>query len=331
MPGQLKGITGNERGIALLLTLFVTLFLAVIVIEGFTTAFVDLSISGNFRDGLKASYIARAGIDAARGILQEDNRRRKTKKYDSLDEPWALLKGNIFPFPVGDGGVRVEIYDEGGKINLNSLVQCQQPKKCRKNEHYYVNIVKNFFTENDIDPNLIDALIDWMDADDQLQPYGAEKEHYLSLTPPYEPRNDRILTLRELLLVDGIDRETYDKMLPYVTVYGGITIGQAGNPEGRININTASVEVLRALSEDMTEELSQKVIDYREKNPFQKTESLKTPTGLSYPLDFGNDITVKSTYFTIISTGAVNDVTRVEKVVVKRDGLNVKIAYWWPE
>ncbi len=55
--------------------------------------------------------------------------------------------------------------------------------------------------------SIADALLDWLDADDQAREFGAESEYYQQLDKPYKPRNGIPETLDELLYVKGITRE----------------------------------------------------------------------------------------------------------------------------
>lgn len=54
---------------------------------------------------------------------------------------------------------------------------------------------------------IADAILDWIDADDNVRANGAEVETYESKNPPYGAKNGPIDTLEELLLVDGITPE----------------------------------------------------------------------------------------------------------------------------
>jgi DNA uptake protein ComE-like DNA-binding protein len=49
-----------------------------------------------------------------------------------------------------------------------------------------------------------DAILDWMDEDDEPREFGAESEYYSSLTPPYSPKNGPLETVEELLLVRDV-------------------------------------------------------------------------------------------------------------------------------
>jgi DNA uptake protein ComE-like DNA-binding protein len=53
-------------------------------------------------------------------------------------------------------------------------------------------------------PQIIDAILDWLDPDDIARPNGAEREYYAGLSPPYAPKNGPFETVEELLLVKGI-------------------------------------------------------------------------------------------------------------------------------
>ncbi len=49
-----------------------------------------------------------------------------------------------------------------------------------------------------------DAILDWLDEDDDPRPYGAEVDYYSTLPTPYEPANGPITSVEELLLVKGV-------------------------------------------------------------------------------------------------------------------------------
>jgi type II secretory pathway component PulK len=83
------------------------------------------------------------------------------------------------------------------------------------------------------------CIIDWRDSDSNMEhaEYGAEDDYYHSLSLPYATKNSNFESLDELLLVKGVNRDIFDKLKPFVTVFGS----------GAVNINTASKEVLMAL------------------------------------------------------------------------------------
>ncbi|MHC4384903.1 MAG: hypothetical protein ACYS0J_19005 [Planctomycetota bacterium] len=59
-------------------------------------------------------------------------------------------------------------------------------------------------TLEDMQPDIADAIFDWMDEDDDERPLGAEHHYYQSLSIPYEPRNGPMRNIAEMELVAGI-------------------------------------------------------------------------------------------------------------------------------
>lgn len=51
---------------------------------------------------------------------------------------------------------------------------------------------------------IADAILDWIDADDEAREYGAESSYYSQLSTPYSPANGPMQSVEELLLVRGV-------------------------------------------------------------------------------------------------------------------------------
>ncbi len=104
-------------------------------------------------------------------------------------------------------------------------------------------------------------LLDWRQfGESQVKGFFSD-EYYSNLEYPYPKKDANYETLDELLLVKGMDKEIFDKLINYVTIYG----------EGKININTASAEVLYALGLD--DSLIDKVLEVRQgKDRLEATE-----------------------------------------------------------
>jgi DNA uptake protein ComE-like DNA-binding protein len=56
----------------------------------------------------------------------------------------------------------------------------------------------------DVTDDVIHEILDWTDENDTARMLGAEKDFYLSLPAPYEPRNGRFHSIAELELVAGV-------------------------------------------------------------------------------------------------------------------------------
>lgn len=95
------------------------------------------------------------------------------------------------------------------------------------------------------------AIIDWRTSGESSLEGFFSDEYYENLKHSYTPKNASFEVLDEILLVEGMTAEGFDKLRNFMTIYG----------DGRVNINTAPFEVLRAMGFD--EALSAKIIEKR--------------------------------------------------------------------
>lgn len=306
---------------ALVLALAVIALLVSLVVDFSYTMMVDLTLAANLRDGQKAFYVARSGVELAKHLLQKDD-----PAFDALDEDWALLPEHPgFLSADDEGRFKVTIEDEAAKIPINKLITGDKDK---------VDLVvraqlERLFELLELDPELIDPIIDWLDPDNNPQPFGAEDAYYQSLPSPYPCKNGPLDALEELLLVKGMTKEilygTEEKqgLIHFLTLFS----------DGKININTASVEVLASLSDKIDNVTAQAIIDYRQKNPFQeiKYDDIKSLPGMT--LEIFNDIKdqcdVKSSTFSLRVEGQVREIKKVIYTVLKREeNKGIKPIFW---
>lgn len=127
---------------------------------------------------------------AFRGIeVQPDDRPRFAGRFSLVAPPAVDDALN------GSTNSRFGVIDEGSKINLNALVALDSTGTVAHN----VLIKLPNMTEE-----IVDAIIDWIDADDEQRPSGAENQYYSGLSPGYRCKNGPLDTLEELLLVRGV-------------------------------------------------------------------------------------------------------------------------------
>ena len=84
----------------------------------------------------------------------------------------------------------------------------------------WVNIFQQFFESFKIDPEVVDALVDWIDTGDNPRsgPVAQKNRTIQSLPIPYVPPNKHMRTPGELRLVKGLnDLETLAKLFPGAT------------------------------------------------------------------------------------------------------------------
>jgi general secretion pathway protein K len=299
----------DERGVALLLALLILTLLVALILEFDAEARREYREAAAFRDNFKASMLTRAAVQAARAVLRQDFLRDKQtgEIFDGPTDLWAMPIKN---YAIGDGLLSAQIQDERGKLNLNDLaanVGDDIQKKAR------IRRVERLFQLLQINPDLVDTLVDWIDQDDNPQPAGAESLYYQSQKPAYRAANGTLPALGDLSLVKGFTPDIIDKLSRYVTVYPQ----DGGAP---VNINTADPLVIQALDPEITQSMATEIVQAR---PFKKKEDLDrigSFQSIGAKLrSVGTVYDVKSEYFSARLAITVNESTRTSLTVLQRD------------
>ncbi|HEY4485018.1 MAG TPA: type II secretion system minor pseudopilin GspK, partial [Nitrospiria bacterium] len=193
----------NERGVALLLTLVILALLTAVVVEFDYGARINLITAGNFRDEVRATYLAKTGLAAARAVLRDDTVNHKD--HDGLGELWAQP---LESFPLGEGFVSGRITDESGKLNINLLAGSDASKW----RPIWMNLFKTLQIDPEAQETILDSIKDWIDEGSEPETYGAEDDYYERQKPAYRAKNAPMDTIGELQYVKGVTREIYDKL-----------------------------------------------------------------------------------------------------------------------
>jgi general secretion pathway protein K len=222
---------------------------------------------------------------------------------------------------------QLEIIDLVGKIPVNRLIN-QDGEYNTKEKEILTRLLSmpRFNLEQDKVEDIVDSIKDWIDKDDESTRFVAENSYYRTLDRPYSCRNAALESLEELLLVKGITRELFygtgdvSGISDYLTIHG----------DGKININTADPVVLKALSEDIDDDMVNEMIAYREdeENDLNSPEWYKTALGTNEPIIDPDLITIKSEYFEIRSKGMDGSRSREIRAIVKRKDKNLSILSW---
>lgn len=154
---------------------------------------------------------------------------------------------------LGNGTYSVTITDLERKFNINTGANSPQVL-----EQAFILMGADAGESSQI----IAAIQDWMDADDDPRIGGAESSYYQGLTPPYLAKNGPIDDISELLLIRGVTPEMYwgagstNIALPSVPNSAGaqpptysVGLVDLFTPisSGKINPNTASQEVFQLI------------------------------------------------------------------------------------
>ncbi len=97
-------------------------------------------------------------------------------------------------------GIRFGLEDESARLNLNTVAAIES-----KTENQGKGIGRRMLMAlPGMTEDVADAILDWMDLDDEPREYGAEIDAYAGLNPGYATKNGPPDTLEELLLVRGV-------------------------------------------------------------------------------------------------------------------------------
>jgi general secretion pathway protein K len=310
----------NEKGIALLVTLLILVLVVALVHEVFRIGAQSAQSGAYGRDSIRCILLAEGGTGAARIVLRIDAR---DNQYDTLDEIWSRA---ALPITLGDGEVRVTLEDEERKIDLNRLML---PNGNAPDERRLA-VFQRLLDTLGIERTVADAVVDWLDNDENPRVGGAESSYYNGLPNPYRAKNDLFDTIGELRLVRGVTAEIYEKLLPFVTV----------SSSGMVNLNTAPKEVLMSLSAgiDLAEagpidaKTADEIIAYRQDHPFTTASQIGNVSPYLRDLYartlIRNIVDVRSTFFHVRSSGDVGGTVRTIDAIGMRTGNEIQWRFW---
>jgi general secretion pathway protein K len=188
-----------------------------------------------------------------RSILRDDALQTQT---DHLDEVWAT---DIPALPIDSENVQGQIYgkleDLQGRFNVNNLIDTNGQV-----DPAYFEQFQRLLAALALDPAIADATVDWLDPDqNETIPNGAEDPMYTGFVPAYRTADRPISNITELAAVSGMDRISFEILLPHVTALPERTA---------INVNTASVQVLQSLGPNIDLSTAEGLVDVREGGGF---------------------------------------------------------------
>lgn len=293
----------SEKGFALILTLLITAILVAVAGEAVYSVHSGALNASSARDTLRGALLADGGVELAGRALKALND-NQGYTYLSQAESERVI-------PAGDGALTIKVEDEHSKLSLMVAYKNGEPNSGLYDAYERLTVALG------LGKDLPEALSDWIDSDDAARRGGAEtNDWYGRLDPPYASKNNQPDSVDELRLVRGYTPITMKKLSPFVTAH----------TDGLVNINTAPKEVLRALSDEITEEMAERVIKYRERTPFEDTAGIRQVAGFeTLGFSLQGKITVKSDIFKIVSRGEYSEGAReVESIV---DVSSSKVLY----
>ncbi len=316
----------SNKGSVVMVGLWVLSILAVLAVNLGYRAQTSLKLAGSQRDTLKALFWARAGLSKAVYLLAEDAKSSETKDYDTVKACGVNLGEkevkDIFSEKNENGGEGFDI----GYVNVNKeLIYGMRDEESRININGNTLFDKKklfvLFGLRGVEAQglrkLVDCVISWVDVKSAIpeakkEDWAVAEELLLAFEYFYK---DKGLT-REDARVGAW--EAFSKIQDIITI----------NSNGKINLNTASADVLTVIFEALADaygvivietdisDLVNKIVEFREQGHVFNTPGA---TGVK------NDLNEKSV---IISSGQGNIITTLfDKSLadIKSDNFRVEI------
>ncbi len=218
---------GLRQGIVLVIVLVV---ISVLSLAAYT--FCDLMLTQKQATTLSTQQIQTrwlidSGMDSVRLYLMQ-NKEIQSDTGGHYDNPLYFQAVNVIPDLNADpdsliahhgnftiianrvddegnlAGIRYGLEDESTRLNINLLLAAD---KALPNGGRTLLMALPGMDMIDDPESIADAIMDWIDEDDEPREYGAEFDYYQTLQPPYTPKNGPLETVEELLLVRGMTPE----------------------------------------------------------------------------------------------------------------------------
>lgn len=214
----------RQAGIALVLVVWVATLLLAIGASFLYATRTDARAMRNAATLAKAEAYALAAV--ARALLEAQK---------PAGSPGAWRRSPLpRDWPFEGAAIRITLLDESAKIDVNSA-----------NDSVLLSLLRTVGGMGaDEAAQVLDAILDWRDADSLRRPNGAEEREYAEAGLGWRPSNQPFQSLEEVQLVLGLSPDVYRRIAPMITVHSRLP---------GVNPHYASRDVLLALP-NVTEE-----------------------------------------------------------------------------
>lgn len=291
----------KNKGVALITVMLILALATILAVSMSSRQQLNIHRSANVFNFEQAYQYVLGAESWAKLILKRDLEDNKT---DSFADDWATV---LPPLPIEGGQMSGRIEDLQARFNLNNLVQNGKPNKL------YVERFQQLLRNIELSEDMATIIIDWLDSNEQIGFSGAEDNEYLNSSPAYRTANQSMNDLSELLLLKGVNFESYEKLRPFVCVL---------KSETKINVNTASAEVLSSIIKDISIEDAKSLIEDRNKEAYKKIEDFLEHPLLKQKEVKKEGLAVSSQYFQLNSTAQIERITVEYTSIINRISSN---------
>ncbi len=107
------------------------------------------------------------------------------------------------------GNIRFGLGNENAKFNINRLLELDALESALPEEEQLGLVYLATSSIPNMTDDIIDAILDWLDSDEDRRPGGAESNEYEGLSVPYPCKNGPMDSIDELLKIQGITPDLF--------------------------------------------------------------------------------------------------------------------------
>lgn len=259
-PSPARRKRNRQRGVALVAVMIAIAVVLVITNEFGTSTNVDLMAAANYRDQMRAHFLARSAVNLSELVIRIQQRLDNVQQLrdmgiritDFADQVLLAFCGNaeqvqaMTGFGAGDAkglGVEIgtcgivdrQITTDDDKINLNCAnggKASEDVLKATLDALVYFPAYDPVFEDADAEgyrrdrATQVSAILDYIDSNSaHINDIGTTEEYgYENLKDTYKPKNNYIDTVGELRLIRGVDDRFWTLFGSAFTVYGGCKV-----------------------------------------------------------------------------------------------------------
>ena len=257
-------IGDTERGTVLLTTLLIMTVMATVTVALMDDIRIAVKRTLNVNAYAQADWQGRGAEDFIRAWLVTDY-----ALLDDTERSILLRKEEPIVLPTQDGVITVRLKDASHCFNLNSVINTEGQATVYPAE--FIALSRFIGVPDNQAQTISQALMDWIDADQNPRSNGAEDGTYLRAKPPYRTADTELTGPSEMRALNGMDEDLWTLMEPFVCT------GKLGEA-APINVNTLEPELIAilaaAMGADNGAEIAQQILTERPLEGYASPEAV---------------------------------------------------------
>jgi len=302
----------RQSGAALLLAMLTVALVATLASAALWQQWRAIEVEGAERSRVQATWILQGALDWARLILAEDGRKGGS---DNLTEPWSipLEPARLSTFLAADRSDALladqssSAFLSGQMVDLQSRLNVRNLIVADKVHGPTRDAFVRLFNALNLPRQELDAMVSTL----LLAQQAGNASQGPAVQAPLMPQ------VLEQLVWLGLSPGSIVQLRPYVTVLPEFT---------KVNLNTASAVVLRAVVSDLDMAGAQQLVQKRDNKPWETLDEFNSAAGLTAKPPDAEMVAIQTRFFEVRGTLELEGQPLHEIALMQRDGQRVKIV-----